>query len=169
MKTCILLLLISFGTNLMSSAQSTDIDTSSHHYTVIHLPAYYKEEGVIFSKDYVVGIEMRELQSRYTPTKEDVIKAEKILNEKYNEIRNTNIDTKTFFCHWVRQYVGLIDINGNKNIIVQLIDNTRPRKVNRLLGKNWETVFVIMLSDDFYKISTRFRINIYTGEISEQL
>lgn len=168
MKTCILLLLIIFETNLMSRAQSTNIDRS-HDYTVIHLPAYYKEKGVIFSKDYLVGIEMRKLQSRYTPTKEDIIRAEKIFSNKYNEVQKSNVDTKTFFCLWVRQYVGLIDINGNKNIIVQLIDNTRPRKVNRLLGKNWETVFVIMLSDDFYKISTRFRINIDTGEMSDQL
>lgn len=168
MKTYILLLLFSFGTNLMSTAQSTNIDTL-HLYTVIRLPAYYKEKGVIFSKDYLVGIEMRKLQSRYTPTKEDIIRAEKIFSDKYNEIQKSNVDTKTFFCAWVRQYVGLIDTNGNKNIIVQLIDNARPRKVNRLLGKNWETVFIIMLSDSFYSISKRFRINIDTGEMSDNL
>lgn len=152
----------------MSKAQDDNIDTP-HQFTVIHLPHYYREDGVIFSKDYFVGIEMRNLQSRYTPTKDDIIKAEKILDDNYNEIRNVNIDTKAFFCHWVRQYIGLIDINGNKNIIVQLVDNKRPRKMNKLLGKGWETVFITMLSDKFYSISTRFRINIGTGEISDQL
>lgn len=168
MKTCILLLLISFGTNLMSRAQSTNIDTS-HHYNVIHLPAYYKEKGVIFSKDYVVGIEMRKLQSRYTPTKDDIIKTEKIFSEKYNKIRNTNVDTKTFFCHWVRQYVGLVDTKGEKNIIVQLIDNTKPRKLNRKLGKHWETEFVIYFADPYPGLGILFRINIDTGEMSDQL
>lgn len=152
----------------MSKAQNNNIDTS-HQFTVIYLPDYYKEKGVIFNKDYTVGIEMRNLQYRYTPTKDDVIKAEKILNDKYNEIRKTNVDTKTFFCHWVRQYVGLIDINGNKNIIVQLVDNTKPRKINRQLGKGWETSFVIYFADPYPGLGIPFRINIDTGEISDQL
>jgi hypothetical protein len=168
MKVVILLLSINFGVCLMSEAQNNNIGTS-HQFAIIHLPSYYKEKGVIFSKEYSVGIEMRNLQSRYTPSMDDIIKAEEILAKEYNAVENTNINTKTFFCHWVRQYVGLIDVSGKKNIIVQFINNAKPRRVNRLLGKGWETTFVIMLSDDFYKISTRFRINIDTGEMSDQL
>lgn len=152
----------------MSKAQSNDIDTS-HQFSVIQLPDYYKEKGVVFNKDYVVGIQMRNLQSRYTPTKHDIIKAEKIFTEKYRDIENANVDNKTFFYSWARQYIGLIDINGNKNIIIQLINNTKPRKINRLLGKYWETIFVTMLSDDFYKVSMRFRVNIDAAEISNIL
>lgn len=152
----------------ISKSQDNHNDMS-HLFTVINLPEYFKEMGVIFSKDYVIGIEMQNFQSRYTPTKDDIVKAEKILGEKYNEIRTKNIDAKAFFCHWVRQYVGLIDINGNKNVIVQLIDNKKPRKINRLLGKEWEFDFVTMLSDDFYRVSTRFRINLDTRGISDKL
>lgn len=152
----------------MSKAQGNNVD-ASHQFSVVYLPEYYKEKGIIFSEDYGVGIEMRNLQSRYTPTKDDIIKAEKIFQNKYNEIRKANVDTKKFFCRWVRQYVGLIDINGTKNIVVQLVENTKPRKINRLLGKGWETVFVVMLTDDFYKVSTRYRVNIDTEEISENL
>lgn len=152
----------------MSKAQDNHIDTS-RQFTIIYLPSYYKEEGVIFSKEYIAGIEMDNLQSRYTPTKDDIIAAEEIFKNKFNDIRQTDIDTKKKFCHWVRQYIGLVDTNGNKNIIVQLVDNTKPRKTNRLLGKNWETVFVVMLSDNFYSISTRLRINIDTGEMSNKL
>lgn len=152
----------------MSRAQDNNTDTSGQ-FIIIHLPTYYKEEGVIFRKDYVVGIEMRNSQSRYTPTKDDITKAEEIFNDKYNEMGKTDIDTKKNFCHWIRQYVGLIDSNGNKNIIVQLIDNTKPKKINQLLGKNWETVFVLMLSDNFYAVSKRFKINIDAGDISDKL
>ncbi len=151
----------------MSKAQDS-VDTS-RQFTLVHLPDYYKEKGVVFAKSYIVGMEMKNLQLRYTPTKVDIIKAEKIFNDKYPEIRRANVDTKVFFCSWVRQYIGLIDIHGKKNIIVQLVDNTRPRKINRLLGKDWETDFVTMLSDNFYKVSTRFRVNIDTEEISENL
>jgi hypothetical protein len=152
----------------MSKAQDSNFDTL-HESNTIHLPDYYKEKGVVFSKDYMVGIEMRNLKFRYTPTKDDIIKAEKILNIKYNDVRNTNVDTKTFFCHWVRQYVGLIDSNGRKNIIMQLIDNKKPKKVNRVLGKGWETSFVIYFADPHPGLGILFRINIDTGEMSDQL
>lgn len=151
----------------MSKAQN-DIDTS-HKFSVIYLPSYYKEKGVIFNKDYVVGVEMQNFKLRYTPTKDDIIKAEQIFNQKHNEAQKATVDTKVFFCHWVRQYVGFIDTNGDKNILLQLIDNTKARKINRLLGKNWETVFTIMLSDSFYSVSKRVRINIDRSEISDKL
>lgn len=153
----------------MSKAQGNSIIDTTCQFSIVHLPDYYKEKGVIFSKNYIVGIEMQNMQSRYTPTKDDIAKAETILNDTYNKVQNTNIDIKTFFCHWVRQYIGLIDNNGNKNIIVQLIDNTKPGRINRLLGKGWETVFIVMLSDNFYAVSRRFKINIDTGEISSLL
>lgn len=167
MKSQLLFFMFLVGTIINCQAQS-NIDTTKK-INMVYLPDYYKEKGVIFNKDYVVGIDMKQLQSRYTPTKEDVTKAEEIFNKKYNELQKKNVDTKKFFCHWVRQYVGLIDSNGNKNIIVQLIDNTKPRKINRLLGKDWEDVFIIMLADSFYKVSTRFRINIDTDDMSTQL
>lgn len=151
----------------MSKAQN-DIDTS-HQFSIIYLPSYYKEKGVVFNEDYVVGVEMRNFKFRYTPTKDDIVKAEKIFDQKHNETQKATVDTKIFFCHWVRQYVGFIDTNGDKNILMQLIDNTKARRINRLLGKNWETVFTIMLSDSFYNVSKRVRINIDTSEISDKL
>lgn len=168
MRVCILLVSIFFGIISISNAQHNNIK-ASNQFIVIQLPDYYKENGVVFNKDYVVGIEIKNLQSRFTPTKEDIIKTEHIFTQKYSDIGNANVDTKAFFCCWVRQYIGLIDINGNKNIIVQLVNNTKPRKINRLIGKNWETIFVTMLSDDFYKASKRFRLNIDTAEISDIL
>lgn len=167
MKSHLLFFIFLIGTIINCQAQN-NIDTIKQ-INIVHLSGYYKEKGVIFNKDYVVGIDMKQLQSRYTPTMDDITKEEEIFNKKYNELQKKNVDTKKFFCHWVRQYVGFIDSNGNKNIIVQLIDNTKPRKINRLLGKDWEDVFIIMLADSFYKVSTRFRINIDTGEMTTEL
>jgi hypothetical protein len=144
-------------------------DTTIKNYSTVYLPKYYKEKGVIFNKDYVVGIDMRDFKSRYTPTIDDITKAEEIFNKQYDEVQKTNIDTKVFFCHWVRQYVGLVDSSGNKNIIVQLINNNKPGKINRMLGKDWESVFIIMLADEFYAVSTRFRINIDTHTMTTKL
>jgi hypothetical protein len=163
-----ILLIFFFGINSISKGQNNDTGPS-HQLTVLYLPDYYKEKGVIFSKDYVIGIKMRKLKSRYTPTKDDIIKTEEILKGKYNEVRKANVNTKTFFCHWVRQYVGLIDTNGNRNVIVQLIDNTKPRKVKRILGKAWETSFVIYFADPYPGLGILFRINMDTGEMTDQL
>ena len=167
MKSLLLFFMFLVGTNITCQAQS-NIDTTKK-FNMVYLPDYYKEKGIFFNKDYVVGIDMNQLQFRYTPTKKDLIKAEELFNKKYNELERNSIDTKKFFCHWVRQYIGLIDSNGNKNIIVQLIDNTKPRKLNRLLGKDWETEFVIYFSDPFPSLGILFRLNIDTGDMSTQL
>ena len=152
-----------------SNCFSQNIIDTTKKVNVVHMPEYYKEKGVIFSEDYFVGIDMKGIKSRYTPTIDDLVKSEDIFSRKYNDIEKRNVVTRDFFCHWVRQYVGLIDSTGNKNIIVQLIDNRKPRKINKLLGKNWEDVFTIMLADSFYKVSKIFRININTGEMSTDL
>jgi hypothetical protein len=168
MRRYILLSLIGCIISLPNKAQNSNLDTS-HQFNIVHLPIYYKAKGIIFSKDYKVGIEMSNEKSRYSPSIEDISKLEEIFSKKYNEAQKSNVNTKYFFRHWVRQYIGLIDYNGNKNIIVQLINNTKPHKVCRLLGKKWEEIFVIILADSFYAISTRFRINIDTEEVTTEL
>lgn len=167
MKNYSLFLLFLVGITMNIKAQYNTSTTKKND--VVYIPKYYKEKGVIFSEDYVVSIDITQLKNRYTPTIEDIDKLEDIFSKKYNEIQKTNFDTKDFFCHWVRQYVGFIDSSGNKNIIVQLINNTKPRKINKLLGKNWEDAFVIMLADSFYKVSTIFRINIDTNGMVTKL
>jgi hypothetical protein len=142
---------------------------ASQKFTVVSLPVFYKEKGVIFDNDYVVGIEMHDMRSRFTPSTNDITKAEGIFIDKYNEVQKANVDTKSYFFHWVRQYVGVIDKNNTKNIIVQLINNKKRIKTNHLLGKGWEDNFVIMLADSFYSISKRFKINIDTGEMYTEL
>jgi hypothetical protein len=112
---------------------------------------------------------MVNLKHRYTPTIDDVTKTEEIFNNKYNELQGKNVDVKKFFRCWVRQYVGLTDSSGNRNIIVQLIENKKPQKINKLLGKNWETDFVIYFSDPHPSLGILFRINIDTGQMTTQL
>jgi len=158
-----------FLLSAITSCKSQNIIDTIKKTDIIRLPEYYKEEGVIFSKDYVVGIDINNLQARYTPSLNDIIKTENIFSGHYNEVQKVSVDTKVFFNRWVRHYIGLIDKEGNKNIIVQLINNTSPRRVNKLLGRGWKSNFIIMLSDSFYEISTIFRINIDKEEMSTEL
>lgn len=168
MKNYLFLTVCVVGMLITVKAQNNIADTVKQ-FNIVYLPNYYKAKGIIFSKDYKVGIEMKSKKYRYIPTKEDLIKAEEIFNKQYNQLQKTNVDTKKIFCHWVRQYVGVVDSNGNKNIIVQLINNSKPRKIKHLLGKDWERIFIIMLADSFYSVSTRFKINIDTGEMTTEL
>jgi len=163
------LLFIVFLMGILFSGSAQNKTDTVKKFEVVELPAFYKEKGIIFNKDYPVGIEMKDRKYRYTPTLEDVKKGEEIFIGQYNQVRDTNIDAKYFFCQWVRQYVGLIDNNGNRNIIIQLINNKKPGKINKLLGKGWERNFIIMLSDSFYAVSTCYRVNIDEGEMTTWL
>lgn len=167
MKHLLSLLLIYLGT-LECKGEVLSIDTAKK-FTLISLPKFYKEKGIIFDESYAIGIEVREIKNRYTPTIGDILIAESIFYKKYPLTLSEGKNTKSYFKRWVRQYVGLMDVYGHKNIVIQLIDNRKPKSINRLLGKGWEVDFVIMLSDSLYKVSKRFRINIQTGEMSDQL
>lgn len=169
MKNYLLFFLCVVWASAIAAQTKKNIYSTNKKCAIVYLPNYYKEKGVIFDKDYVVGIDMRTLKYRYTPTIDDVTKAEEIFSKQYNQLQGKDVDVKKFFCHWVRQYVGLVDSSGNKNIIVQFIENGKPRKMNRLLGKDWETDFVIYFSDPFPGLGILFRINIDTGEMTTKL
>lgn len=141
----------------------------STSYRIIKLPQYYQEMGVIFYKSYQVPIAISNIKERYDPSIVDIQKAESVLIEKFNLVRSMQYNAKEYLSKHVRHYIGLINNSGEKNIIVQLIDNSKKRKVNRLLGKGWETNFQVVMNDEFYSIAQTFRINIDTGEISTQL
>lgn len=168
MKDVLLVLLFSLGVLLTGSAQSSLTDTVKH-FNVVFLSDFYKEKGIIFSKDYLVGIDMSDKKGRFTPTIDDVKRAEAFFLNKYNQLRKKNDNVKDFFCHWLRQYIGLIDSNNNKNIIIQLVNINKPGKINRLLGKGWENNFVQMFSDEFYAVYAIFRINLNTGSMTDKL
>jgi hypothetical protein len=70
-------------------------------YTERRLPGFYKWKGVIFNKDYVVGIEMEDMLYKYTSGIEDIKAAEEIFNKQYNGVQDTNVGTKLFFSCWV--------------------------------------------------------------------
>jgi hypothetical protein len=160
----VILVMFFLTTVSISEAQRNEKDSA---FTSVDLPNHFREGGVIFNKDYNVGIVMKSVQRRYTPTENDILSVEMILSNHMYNVQKDNLIAKPIFYHWVRQYIGLIDTNGNKNIIVQLVDNSNPRKMNRLLGKNWQCNFAVMLSDDFYRLSKRYQVNINTKEVSD--
>ena len=167
MKSFLLIAVFMVCTAIVSKGQNKTEQTNP--FAIVNLPKFYKEKGIIFNDNYVVGIDISNKKSRYTPSVTDIERTEEIFSNRYNQLQGTSVDVKNYFCHWVRQYIGIVDSNGKRNIIVQFVNNKKPGKINRLLGKGWENNFVVMLSDDFYKVSSRYRINIDTGELSTDL
>lgn len=94
-------------------------------------PTYIKErkfEGYIFPKEYVLDIPAENIKSRYTPSKEDIIKAENIIEEQIYYI-NKSLINQTGGCpiihknlnKYKRQYFGFINDKGESIIWINLI------------------------------------------------
>lgn len=93
---------------------------------------YYIEikcsKGYIFNQEYDANWINGITKDRFTPTKEDVIKAEEILKENLKEI-NSNMPNQGNGCPTIhkkikkynRQYVGYRDEEGNRIIWINFI------------------------------------------------
>lgn len=114
---------------------------------VISLPDYYKQKGIVFTEAYDLKIDLGKIKKRFTPSIDEIKKAEDIFFRDYATVTKQRIDTKKYFCNYLRQYVGYIDSIGNKNLMMQLIDNSKPKKIRRILGRDWEMRYIVYLSD----------------------
>lgn len=118
---------------------------------------------VIFNKNYVVAFELTNFKNRYTPSVGEIesvkalVRSKNIWNDSFPE--NSSIN----------QYLGFIDASNHRFVVIQIVNNSNPRKVKKLLGDNWEYDFVVTLSDEFYSISNRFKIDIDKKSLSNQL
>ena len=145
MRNTIYLLALFF---VSTNAHARQLYDSTKGVTVIYLPEYYKQKGVVFTEDYDLKIDLGDIRERYTPSIDEIKNAELIFFRDYATVTKQSINTKEYFCNYLRQYVGYIDNKGSKKLMMQLIDNSKPRKMKRLLGKNWENKYVVYLSDN---------------------
>jgi hypothetical protein len=141
LKSFYLLLLLSFSVSVFG--QKAD---STRQYDTIHLKSYYSQVGVLFKKDYDARLGYQNVKGHFTPSREDAIRAEEIFARDYPTITGKNINVRTFYNSYVRQYVGYIDTAGNRILRILLTDNSKPEKVRRVFGENWERRFTIYAS-----------------------
>jgi hypothetical protein len=130
---------------------------------------FYDKCGVIFEASYDPGIIIRQFSKRFTPTFSDIIMAENLFLERYNQdiVNDPNYkgfedstDVRSKYANYSRQYVGYIDINGQKNIIIQFLNFDIKEDEKKKYFPNWEKWF-INGSGGFYEINIRiFLINI---------
>jgi hypothetical protein len=140
--------------------------------SLIKIDSLYKETGVIFPKEYELSIIIQNMDKRYTPSLKDVAKADKIFLDNYNLANKSNSitkeaksipNTRKYFNCFIRQYVGYYDTKGNKNILIHLIDNSKPKKVRKRIGDGWRKYFVIIFAQPM-----PFDILTYRVDISDE-
>ena len=149
-------------------ARSQDNFDSSLVVNKLSLPEISSEKCIVFSKDYPVSFYLTSIDKRYTPTFDDILLAEKLFS-KYKSSCESLVNKPSGYFKWMRQYLGFIDKAGRKNIVVQVINCENPGRVRKLLGKKWEEHFVVLFSDEFYKLREIYRINLVSEDVSTSL
>lgn len=143
-NTVKLLALLLFSINVHAG----QVSDSTKGVKVIFLPEYYKQMGVIFTPEYDLNIDLGDITERYSPSIDEIKRAESIFFRDYTKVTNQSIHVKEYFRNYLRQYVGYVDSKGIKKLMMKLIDNSKPRRMKRILGKGWESRYVSYLSDD---------------------
>ena len=109
-------------------------------------------KGYVFDKDHFVMVSIKDQESRYTPTKEDIIKVESLLLDKLKSI-NIDLDNQggnfpiihKKLKKYTRQYVGFINSKCQKVIWINFIWNKRVES-----SKLSEDIYTILDGGSYY-------------------
>ena len=157
--------------------------------SVINLKHWFKGEGVIFDKTENFPFRDENYAQAYSPTIDDVQKAEKIISEGYFQYRENVLDSfnsKKYrtnpkyrnpekviqkFYKYNRQYAGYINTKGDKIIYVGMFNFANKRKA-QIAFEKWKEI-IFLGSEGFYVDNQEyFEVNIdrkdFVYKISKQ-
>lgn len=93
---------------------------------------YYSPCGVIFTDSFQTDdINIPSVHKRYTPSIPEVLQAERVLFSRYKETLNKDSrvlgsrkgdDVKKIFWGYGRQYLGFLDSNDHKIVVIHLLN-----------------------------------------------
>ncbi|HQX45547.1 MAG TPA: hypothetical protein PK209_13375 [Saprospiraceae bacterium] len=136
---------------------------------IISIDSLFKFYGTIFDSSYTSPIEINNIKQRFTPNETDIIAAERIFREQYN-IANQSAesrkgakfvnDVNKRFRKFNRQYIGYIDNENNRNLIIHLFDYSKRKAVKKYLGDSWKNSLVIVLSDNLPFEIVTYRVDL---------
>jgi hypothetical protein len=141
---------------------------------------YYKGEGVIFPKEYR-NYNLDSPMPTYTPTINQVIRAEKIMHENYHnfeiiiadslkltgkhDLKDSN--SKTFIKHfrnYNRQYSGYLNENKDSLIFIGLLNFKNKKRIKPYFDDWKEEIF--LCSGTFCKKNFKLcKVNLTTGKV----
>ncbi|KAA5536547.1 hypothetical protein F0919_02445 [Taibaiella lutea] len=136
-------------------------------------PKHFKGYSIVFTKEYKANFLLREFKEQFTPAKKEIDSAEAIFMRRYDVDINkkeayisTNNPVK-FFKYYLRQYMGLINLNDEKVILIKMLNVPKPRrKTIEEHYENWESKYVLGTGDFYERNTVPFLVNLTTGEIS---
>ena len=105
----------------------------------------FKGNAVVFKETYTPPILLPSNIERFSPSDDEIVLAESILLERYNidfEWSNKIKNVKKKYWKYNRQYLGYIDSQGNKKIIISLMNFKRKKEALKKF-EGWEKTFVV--------------------------
>lgn len=125
-----------------------------------------KVEGYIFPKEYVpVLVRFDDVKERYSPTKEDVLKAEQLVKEQLVDLNQPllNQGGECPIIHkglskYLRQYIGYIDQNGDRILWINYIRRKEKDQASRL---NKDVIMVLDGCSNYWNI----KVNLSKGKL----
>jgi hypothetical protein len=162
----ILLILVFSGCSVIEPITYNDFP---EYVKKVELENYYRGIGLIFSTEYNDWLPYNGLYNkRYTPSKSDIIKAEKILIADYdryvekNEFDYNFENIQKFYWKFNRQYFGFINSHDEKLLAINLLEFNN-RVISSYYFKNWKNRYMSILGGS--KINNKYMINLDKREI----
>jgi hypothetical protein len=157
---------------------------------LIKLPEYYEGEGVIFTEDDNYPFRDVDYKEGYTPSIEDIRKAEfflfdnyydyevnvlkhfKYKDEQINKIINTKFKNPgkviKKFCRYNRQYAGYISTSNDTIVFIGLLNFSKEKKAEQNFP-NWKNEVLVGFGDYYQKNQKFYNINLSKEEFVYKL
>lgn len=167
----LLFVVITFSFTSKASSQEV-VYPEKNDSSFIKIKEYYKGCGKIIFKLRNNNLLPLGTKDIFIPTAIELLSAEQLMNENYSKLIESDDRVKAFigtdykqhYYKFYRQYVGIIDSAGNKQIFIQLFTCCRKR-INKCFP-NWENELISPLDEDPCITSIRFIVNLTQKKIA---
>ncbi|HEY8937362.1 MAG TPA: hypothetical protein VIM65_19185 [Cyclobacteriaceae bacterium] len=163
-----LLVIISLTISVTAVAQITYPQKKDK--SVIRVNEFYSGCGKIFSdnKHYLVQSNAKSV----TPTEEDILQAERLMNEKFSDLVKSDETLKTLqgktykdeYYKFYRQYVEVIDNEGHRIVLINYIKCCK-RRIKKCFP-DWKKELCTPLDEDPCTATISYSVNLSQQTIS---
>lgn len=158
-KSIILLSLLLIVTPKICYSQQKDNLLTS----IIELKEYYDGKGIIFNENYDPHILLKDAKKRFTPNDSAIIESEKILLEQYSTVNKAKSGKS--LKKFNRQYIGYINANGDKIVLIQLLKIKSQAKMNDKF-LDWQSEYIVGFGTFYERNTERYLVNIKQNLLS---
>jgi hypothetical protein len=134
-------------------------------FEIISLNEYFDGEGAIVPSEYDLPLLFEDNPKRFTPSKNHVIKAEKLFSSRYDSLSSNGEMSNELesFSEYNRQYIGYINSSGD-SLIVTLMMNHRASRADEYL-EGWKCNVVVGSGPFFEQHHWMFEANLSKGQL----